>query len=346
MEIKGEKALKDWYKSNPLPPVILLYGDNTFHIEKHRNTLISLGASINPQFNLYRVDGSKKVDVSALENAAYTMPFMVDKKMIVVDDLVFAGHNDVVDALMEIIKDKLSTCTILITVTSTTLNLKEKRERSYKLWKAANEIGTVAELNNLNRKELGVFVGNLAIKLGSHMETTAGQLLADYCGCDMLRMTHETEKLAHYTKNVTIEEVKLLVEPVIETKIFDYAQNVVNKNADGSLKIIDDLIYSQENPVSILNIISMSFTDMYRAKVSQSQRLPQREIADKLGYYGGKAYRLTKAGELATKLDKKQIAEILSILAQADKDMKTAGTNQETVLHILTMNIIKISYGR
>ena len=342
MELNGKKDLKDWYREHKLPCAIFLYGEDTFQIEKSRNTLITIGAPDFPDFNLYRVDGKTGINMSKLQDAVSAMPFMAEHKMVVIDDLVFTSQDSTIDGLIDLVKQKIDGCTILITMTSGEVEMKKKSSKSYKLWDICNKSGIVCHLARPTRNEICRMVSTLSVKLGARMETEAALLLAEYCGDETLRAANETRKLAHYTTQITVADVKLLVEPIIEAKIFDLAQSLADKKLKKALNIVSDLIFQRENPVTILVVLSMSFTDVYRAKIATKAGIPQAQAATDLGYFGGSTYRYKKACQLATRLESGQLGAIVQTLAVTDKKMKETGSDPVSLLELCVVSIYQI----
>ena len=342
MELKGKKELKDWYREKKLPSVVFLFGEDTFQIEKNRNTMITIGAPSFTDFNLYRVDGKTSIDMGKLQDAITSLPFMAESKIVVIDDLVYTSQDSGIDSLMVLIKQKIEGCTILITMTSNQVEMKKKGSKSYKLWDCCNKNGIVCELEKPTRNEICRMVSTLAVKLGARMDTEAAVLLAEYCGYETLRAVNETRKLANYTTEIKVEDVKLLVEPIIEAKIFDLAQSLVDKKLQKALEIVDDLVFQRESPVTILVVLSMSFTDIYRAKTAIKASVPQAQGATELGYFGGSTYRFKKACQIASRIEERNLGRIVEILAKTDKKMKETGANQVSLLELSVVSIYQI----
>ncbi len=342
MEIKGSKELKKWLKTNSLPTAILIHGEDSYQIEKMRDMIIALGSEVMPEFNLYRADGRVAINLQALQDAVFAMPFMAETKVVVVDDINFQTQGTTADGIIELVNAQVEGCTLVVTMTSTDIDTKKKSSKSNKLWEACNKNGIVCKMDKPSRNEICRAATALSVKLGATMETEAANLLAEYCGDDSMRVTNEVQKLCHYTQHITTSEVKLLVEPVIEAKIFDLATSLTDKKLDRALGIISDLIFIREEPVTILTVMSMTFTDIYRAKVAQDCGVIQPDAASGLGYYGSSVFRMKKAWTVANKLNKKQNSAIINALANTDMQMKTTGANTVALLETCVVEIYSI----
>lgn len=342
MQFTGERPLEAWYRENSLPVVCLLYGEDGWQIERQRNKLLGLAVKGFPDFNLYKADGRVSVDMDEFCDSALSLPFMADCRGAVLEDLDTTAQDAVsLDKLFQLLKSPSETTCVIITVRTASLELKKKSGKGYKLWELCDKVGVVCELPRPGKNDVARAASTRAVKVGCKLDSAAALLLAEYCGGDLQRALMETDKLAAYTKGaeITPATVELLVEPITEAKVFDLAGKLLNKNLEGALKIVSDLIFLRESPMSILAILSMSFADLYRAACAKRAGIPAAQAQKELGYFGGSVYRYQKALESQSRLDKRVIGEIVLLLSDADAAMKDTGAAPVTVLETVVTQV-------
>lgn len=342
MQFIGERQLESWYRENNIPLVCLLYGEDDYHIGRQRDKLIKLAVRDFADFNLYTADGRSSINIDELCDSAFALPFMSESRAVVLDDLDLAAQDaSCTDKLWQLLKAPPESTCIIITVRTTALELKKKGSRSAKLWDFCDKVGVVCSFPKPSRSDVARAVSTKAVKAGGKLDSAAAEMLADYCGCDMLRAQNETDKLLAYSANGEITEtlIDLLVEPVTEARVFDLAGKLLRKDLDGAMSIVSDLIFQRESPVSILAILSMSFADIYRAAAAKRGGIPTPQACKELGYFGGSTYRLQKAGESQSRFSQNTLGDIILLLARTDSSMKETGANPTVLLETAVTNI-------
>lgn len=342
MQLKGERQLENWYREHDLPAVCLLYGEDSYQIEKQTAKLLGLAVSDFADFNLYKADGRTAVRMDELCDAAMALPFMAERKAVLLDDLDLTAQDAAsVDKLMQLLKEPGDSCLLLITMRQNQPELKKKSSRSAKLWAACDKAGLCCELPKPSRSDVARAASTRAVKLGSRLDSAAAGLLADYCGGDLLRALQETEKLAAYVGrgDITEQTVSLLVAPVVEARVFDLSARLLQRDLDGALRIVGDLLFLRESPVSILAILSMAFADLYRAAAAKRAGVPTAQAQQELGYFGGSAFRYQKALEAQSRITGQALGDIVLLLAESDSRMKETGANPPVILETTVTRI-------
>lgn len=335
MTLTGAKKLETWYRDNKLPSVCLLYGEDGYQIERQTERLLKLAVKAFPDFNLYKADGRVAVRMDELCDSAQSLPFMSDSRAVLLDDLDISAQDAVsMDKLMQLLAAPNEDCCLVITMRTVQPELKKKGSRSAKLVAACEKAGLVCVLPKPMRSDVARAASNRAARAGAKLSSEAAALLADFCGCDMQRALNETDKLAAYINGgeITEREVRLLVAPVVEARVFDLADRLLSGNLEGALNIVSDLFFLRESPMTILSILSMSFADIYRASAARRAGIPSAQAQKELGYFGGSVYRYSKAAEKLGRLNTHALGDAVLLLAEADNSMKQSGVNAPAML--------------
>lgn len=339
MLLKGKEQLhKEAAKG--LLPVYLLYGEDGPAVEAADKWLRTQAADAFPEANLSVFDGRTGLDVDALADAVQAIPFMAERRCVVVEDLgadaLSATQADKLWALMELLPEET---TLIITVYSHSLD-PGKRTRGAKLHGLCDKAGAACSFPKPGRNELLRQVQEQTKSLGGKIDSAAAGLLLDYCLMDVRRVRAETEKLCGYAdgREITRRDVELLVVPATDARVFDLSDKIVRGNLAGALETVDELLFQRETEVNVLSILSMAFVDMYRAAVAGRARVNPQEARKAYGY-GGSAFRYNKAVENQRHYTIPQLEQVLRILADTDQQLKSSRGDSRVLLEAAVVRV-------
>ncbi len=342
MILAGSRQLDQMIREDRVPGMLLLYGEDGLSITRYQEKLKKLAVTALEDFNFYRCDGRAPLDLDALADSALSLPVMAPRRFALVDDLnpELLSAQDL-GKLQELGEALPEESFLLITVRSAELDLKKKGSKGAKLCDLCDKWGAVCRFAKPTVQEAARVAMTEAAKAGSAMDQETALLLAEYCGRDSQRMLEETRKLAaHSPEKITAEDVRLLVAPVTEARVFDLSDKIVARDISAAMGTIDDLIFLRESPVTILSILSMAFVDMYRAAAARKAGIPAAEAKKAYGYGGG-GYRYDKGIQNQRRFSVPQLEDILELLARADGEMKLSGVDPRTVLETAVVQIFR-----
>ena len=94
-------------------------------------------------------------------------------------------------------------------------------------------------------------------------------------------INNEIDKLCDYVSNGEIknETIDLLVAKQLDSNSFALAKAVVQFDAKRAMQLLDELFEQRIETVMIISAISMSFIDLYRARVAINEGISQNEVA-------------------------------------------------------------------
>ena len=321
------RALDTHIKAGALLPVYLLYGEENRQIEAARDRLVKTIVPEGDSMNLLRCDGSGgEVDWDGIADLLWSMSFTPGRKCAVVDDLNPSGLGSTgMSKLSELLAQPTEDGVLILTVRGSARQFAKKEAAATKL------------LNLCDK------AGQTALRLGCVLEPEEAALLADYCNLDSLRLRQEVEKLAAYhgyTGKILKEDIEALVAPTVDANVFQLGDKVLRGDFNGAMAIVDDLLFLQERPESILTILTMSFVDYYRAAAVRRAGVADATARKELGYGG--SYRFTKALEQCGRLSRPALEGSLEILADADARMKQSAADGRTVLEVTILRLIEL----
>lgn len=282
-------VLKD-IKSNELKKVYLLYG-NEMYLKDYIISNIK-DKYINKTFeslNMIHING-KETTTEAIINACETLPFMSDKKIVIVEDLqVFTSKKETgsidEEELCNYMKN-LNSATCLIFIIS-----EDKIDNRKKIIKVIKENGGVVELSKLKDLELIKWTQSIFSKNQKEISKVNIQYFLSKSGYYELSdrtlydLTNEIDKICSYLgnrKTVEKEDIDKGVVKSLQNNVFSFVDALGQKKADVALSIFNDMILDNEPIQLILHMIIRQLRLLMLTKLYEEKGYSQGVISQKL----------------------------------------------------------------
>jgi len=266
-------------KTGEFARVYLLFGTERFLLSRWRDALCKAVLREDLRdMNMDVFEGA--VAAQTIIDAAETMPFMADCRLIVVKDsgLFASGRSDDSATMAEYVKDIPDTAVVLFVETDV-----DKRGRLYKRL-ADKAIGITVEAATPKDAELADWAVKYAAGLGKKMAKAVAIGLVRTVSADMQRLSTEITKLAAHAGGnpaITADDVALLCTKSLEGRIFDLMRAIGNRDAKTASVLYGNLIALKESPLMILAMIARHFRFCLQCG-ALAERMSQRDIAAKL----------------------------------------------------------------
>ncbi len=302
----------------------VLYGEEKFALKTRAKKLIDKVSPDNfREFNLNEFSSSASVDTIA--DAALAVPFMAERKCVVVSDYDINSLSETEYKKLDELISSLSDMTVLIFVYPTVV--RENKGNWSKFLKKAEKKGTVTEFKPLEKKELVPYLTKYASDRNSSISAKTVGMLIDFVGTDMNRLRSELEKLCAYCqgREINAADIDLLTAKTAEVRAFDLVKNLVNNNFSAAYTILYRLIQDKEKPQGILAMIANQYIHMYRARCEiESGNKADHAASYDPASYKGREWMLTSAEKNASRLSTAQIVACLDACLETDMLMKSS----------------------
>ena len=339
-----ETELKKQIKEKTFAPLYFLYGEEKYLIGHYTETIVNkvLGKDYN-DFNFQTFDGGK-ASVDEIADAVQALPLFAERKCVLVKDLNVEVLNAGELSKLYQLFDELSETTVLI-ISQSTLDIDMKRSAKWKKFiGAAEKYGVVALLEKRGEMALEKQLVQWAEKRGCNLtQINAGKII-QLCGDDLLTLSNELEKLCAYAEDreITEEDINLLVTQNLETTVFVLGNALMAGNYDKAYQQLDLLFYQKEEPVAVLAVLSSNYVNLYRAKTA----LESGEKTSVLGKdfdYKGREFLIRNAERDCKRVSVQQLRKSLFLLTQADLALKSGRSEPRTVLEELIAKMMLLT---
>lgn len=342
MAIANEDALKKSLAAGKLQSVYLLFGEDAYLKTAYLNKISHLIAEPDDVFNYSKFTG--KLDLQSVYDAVMQLPFMADRKCVIINDYDFKDVSDKeFERLLSLLGDIPEETTLIMYFDGIAVDTKQARFK--KLVIATEKSGGFAvEFKHRSAAELVKMLCDGAAKRHCKMDRVVGSYLVETVGEDINLLRNELEKLCAYVGQgaVTKEHIDLICTKTVEANLFQLSDFILNCDSTNALKLLDELLFMHIEPMPVLYTISGVFVDIYRVSCARLQGKTNDDVIKSFKYPANKHFLVRKAAQNLNKFDVKKITLCLDALVRADKDLKSFGLDSRTVLEQLIIKLIYI----
>jgi len=335
---KGYREIFDDIKNKQLDKLYLFHGQENYVKEQALNQLVQmLVPSELKHLNYQALDGAT-VSADDIINACETLPFMSDRRLVVVKDLspLLQGGRTTLD------EDKLKNYLPRIPDTTCLVFYCEGQiNRRKALFTTVSQIGIVIEFELLKPEEISTWVRSVLKRHGKHMDLAALQHYINIAGNRLEDIYNDLLKLIAYTGDkdtITSDDINKVVAPAAEYTVFQLVEAIGTMKVDQALTFLDKLLSEGENVFSLLAMIARQVRIIFQCKGYTQKGLSGKEIAQKLGIH---PYVAKKCLEQSRYFTLEQLRMGLDECLKADYNIKSGKMQQRLGIEMLIINMCK-----
>jgi DNA polymerase-3 subunit delta len=330
----------------------ILHGDNELErSEQIADFKRKIGDEAVRDLNVTVLDG-RKVTLSELQHAADAMPFLADKRLVVVEGLLTrltarrgkadegeeapsGAAKDYLAGLLAYLP-RLSEFTRLVFVEAQPL-----KETHPVVKLALRQTGkTVLEFKQPAANDLPRWITSRARGHGGVIEPRAAGLLSQLIGGDLRRLDQELIKLITYVdaqRAITEKDVAQLVADAGQSSVFDMVDALGKRDSRTAARELHRLLDRGENPLGLLAMIVRQFRLLILAKERQGRGASPDQLAKDLNVH---PFVARKIGEQARSFrDLEQLELIYRRLLDIEVEIKTGQTPDVLALDLLVAGL-------
>ena len=272
----------------------------------------------------------KDISVGEIIDLAETMPFLSDKRAIIIENSpFFKGEGEKIAEYLNAVPET----TYLVFV-------EESVDKRSKLYKSIAKNGCVVELNGLSEDKIITWILGILKKDNKKITQSTMHYLLDKIGTDMENIRTEVEKLICYCYDrevITNEDIDAVCVTQINNQIFEMLDAMANKRQKTALQLYYNLLALKEPPMRILFLIGRQFNLLLQARMLKQKGYGDRAIAEKIGV---PPFAATKYLNQASKFKLADLRQAVDECVEADEAVKSGNRNDRLSVELL---IIKYS---
>ncbi len=305
------KVIKEHIRTGSFKKFYLLYGTEDYLKKLYRDKLKTAILQDDSDMNYTYFEG-KDVEPRKVYEAAQTLPFFSDRRLILIEN---SGLFKTSSELAELLEDTPESSVILF--------VEDEIDKRNKLFKLIKDKGTVSEMNGLDEQNLKLFVASQLEQEGKKITESSILYFLDKTGSDMINICNEVEKLAGFTYGRDVirpEDIDTVVTTQISGKIFLMIDAIGSKQQSKALDLYYDLLSVREKPLSILFLITRHFNILLQTKDLQALGFNAASISEKVGV---PPFAVNKYLGQAKNFSSKKLKEALEFSAEIEEQVKT-----------------------
>lgn len=237
-------------RSGNFKPVYFLMGEESYFIDLITDAIIKHALTDDERdFNQTIMYGTDVANYGVVVNAAKRYPMMANRQLVVVKE---AQQIPNIELLSFYLKQPLESTVLVI-------NHKHGTVKGKKILSEIEQVGVLYESKKLYENQLPTFINNYVADSGRTIELKALQMLADYIGSDLNRLTSELDKLrismGEGKKRITPDDIERNIGVSKDFNNFELLNAIVTRNVFKANQIVN---YFERNPKNNPMIVTIS----------------------------------------------------------------------------------------
>jgi len=321
-------SLKEDIKQKQFKRCYLLFGEDQFLMSKGQKELENaivdeMSAVMNRDF----FDGAP--EIGKVMDAAETMPFLSDMRLVVVKDsgLFDDGRSKDTEKMAEYIANVPESSCIVFA--------EKKVKKNNKLYKAVVKHGLAEEYGKLTETEAAKIIAAILKREKIGCSSQLVYYIIHSVGCDMASLEKEVTKLISYKgagTTVEQEDIDAVCTKTLEAKVFDMVKAIGMRNPSEALKIYRTLLIFNEAPIKIFALVIRQFKIMLQCKVLSGQGKNLNEIKEITGL---NFYAVKECTQQCRNFTEETLKKAVYECLETDTNIKSGKIDGETAVELI-----------
>jgi len=314
--------------------IIFLYGQDTYRMREKMKEIIERYKKVHKSgLNLRYFDCQKESGEEIFSNfrdeICQTSMFR-EKKLVVITNPF--SDADFKEKFLKEFKNFKNSDDIILFYEEGKVNKNDS------LFKFLKKNAKCQEFKLLEGQRLRNWIKKEFEKSKAKIEQNALEMLIEYVGNDLWRMSNEIKKLASFKKDKKIEkeDVELMIRSKIETDIFKTIDAIAQKNKKLALKLLHKHLEKGDSPLYLLAMINFQFRNLLIVKDFIEKQKTYNTILRKSGLH---PFVVKKSYFQSQKFTLPELKKIYQKIFQVDLNIKTGKTEPEMALDMLIAEI-------
>ncbi|MBI2867833.1 MAG: DNA polymerase III subunit delta [Chloroflexi bacterium] len=330
--------------------IYILHGADDFSRDER---LAEIKAGLGPKealdLNTVTLDGGG-LALQDLTNACCAMPFLGQKRLVVVEGLLGRFEsprrgarrlNQPAAGAEKLEKEwgPLRSFLGIIPLTTELVFVDSPLSRSNPIFRGIASLATAQEFPLLRGERLNAWIQAGAQGMGLALGPGVVRLLAILIGGNLRLMREELAKLQAYAagRPVRQEDVRLLSATAKESSIFSLVDAVIEGQPAKALRLVQQLQEQGEKVPGMLVMLTRQVRTLLLARELMAKGIDQDEMAARLGL--ANAYAFEKALEQAKRYRSERLRAFYRKLLDADLSIKTGRLDEGLALDLLVAEL-------
>lgn len=316
-----------------------LYGENIYFIEEELRKIERDFAIVDSaNMNLSHLNGAD-LTYSIFCQQVDAMPFLAEKRLIVIKNFLLEGSSEAKDKIVEKITTLLKTPNPATDIIFAEMGVPDKRT---KLFKTLLKSPGAKEYTSVRGYLLHDWMKKKVEASGFEIDKAACNELEIALGSNLPAISNELDKISLYIDSqgrnkIEVADIKNLIAYEVSTDIFALVENIARKNERSSLDILDKFISQGENEQKIMAMIVYQFRTLIIIKELLESGQDKNQISKISGLH---PFVVTKSWPMMQKYSWRDLTGIYALLADYDHASKTGELDPSQMMSLLVVKLV------
>lgn len=322
--------LEKCFSTRTFPPLLLLYGEESFLIDRTLHRLRDLLVPEEARDFNYHLFRGREARVETVLDAARTLPIFSPRRLIVFREVdeVPAGE---LDSFLSYLRDPAPE-TVLVLVAG-------KIDGRRKFYQEFRKCGEQVEFRRLYDNQIPAFVREQARAAGVTLTEDAMALFCRRVGTGLQEVYGELAKLCSYLGEKKLADVADVTAVVSDTRadsVFDLTNAIGEEKTGEALLLLRRLLEEGVAPLVILTMLARHFRQLWMARELLDRGTPAKEIARQIGL---NPYFVDGVLAQARRFSTERCRQAFDLLLAVDLALKSSGAHPSALLETLVLEL-------
>ena len=295
------------------------------------------------ELNLIKIDGMN-TSFDDIMNACETMPFMGNKKVVVVYRASFLQDksDSTGTKIYNDIKNYVSNMppyTILIMYYL--LNDKRDKPNKNKKLTPISKYLPIVYCDKLRKDKYLKKVGEVFKERGKQIGRVELMYFSEKVQNNFDIIKREADKLVSYCEGREIkkEDINLLISSSNEEDIFDLVELIAGRKVDKAIDIMKEILYKSDQHMLIISSIEKHFLRLYEIKFKVAKG---KRVEDLMADYRLPQFVCEKLISQTSRFTEKQLMELIKLCVKTETKLKSSGIDKTMEMEFLLINTLTV----
>ena len=334
------KNIKNDIKTGEYKRVYLLYGKENYLKRLYANKLQKGILPEDDSMNMTVIQGDS-FDLNEFRGMCDTMPFFADRRCILVNrsGKFKASKKETEDKPEKKSEGKegLAEYISLIPDTTTVIFVEDEVDKRGKLFKAVKEQGYACEMNELDERDLILWIATEFRSLGKGISEATAKFLLEWSGINMENLKIEIEKLGFYAldrDSVEKKDIEAVCTKELRAVIFDMTDAVAVGDMKRALAVYERLNALKEPVQLTWRMLIRHYTQLLVVKELKAEGKSQGEITSILGIH---PFAVQKLMQQVGNFKRSALRAKLEYGVQLEQDMKNGKIAEKNLVELFIL---------
>ena len=293
--------------------------------------------------NYIKIDGLN-TSMDEIVNACETMPFMGDRKLVLVYRANFLREKtdshgtQIYNEIKNYLKN-LPPYTVLIMYYI--FNDKRETAKKNKKLMALDKFTHIVNFEKLKRDKFRKKVESIFNEKGKSIGKVELNFFCERVQNNFNIIKLEIDKLIDYTygRDITRNDIQKLIPAKSEDDVFDLVDLISQRKIEKAIDIMDELLFKADQHMLIVTSIENQFKKLYRIKIGIKQG---KKVNDFVAELHVPTFVCEKLINLSKKFSSRQLEGLIKLCVETEGKIKSTGVDKTMELELLLLNTLMV----